>query len=65
MIGKIFNLRVKNVFFYENKNKPMKGDYNMTLGTFGAGLAIIAFTILVELLEKDNERKSEEFLNFK
>ena len=43
----------------------MKGDFNMTLGTFGAGLAIVAFTVLVELLEKDNEKKAEEFLNFK
>lgn len=42
----------------------MKGDFTMTLGTFGAGLAIVAFTLLIELVDTDNKKRAEEFLKF-
>lgn len=37
----------------------------MTISTFAAGIIIIGVTALLEVLEKDNEKKAEEFLNFK
>lgn len=37
----------------------------MTLGTFAAGLVIVAFTALLELADRDYEKKKEEFENSK
>lgn len=36
----------------------------MTLSTFSAGFLIVVVTVALELLEKDNKAKAEEFLNF-
>lgn len=36
----------------------------MTLSTFSAGFLIVVVTVALELLEKDNQRRNEEFLNF-
>ena len=36
----------------------------MTISTFAAGLVIVSVTLLLEVLEKDNKRREEEFLNF-
>ena len=36
----------------------------MTVSTLSAGIIIVAVTALLELLEKDNKQKAEEFLNF-
>lgn len=49
-----------------NKNKRFvksKGENVMTISTFAAGITIIATTILLELLDKDNENKRVEFEN--
>ena len=37
----------------------------MTISTLSAGIIIVAVTALLELLETENEKKTEEFLNFK
>lgn len=36
----------------------------MTISTLSAGFLIVVVTVALELLEKDNKRKEEEFLNF-
>lgn len=36
----------------------------MTMSTFAAGLIIVAVTATLELLNKENERKADEFLRF-
>lgn len=33
----------------------------MTLGTIGAGIAIVAFTALVELMDKEYKKEKEVF----
>ena len=35
----------------------------MTLSTFAAGVAIVAITAYLKLLEKEDEKKEEEFLD--
>lgn len=37
---------------------------SMTISTLSAGFLIVVVTVALELLEKDNKRKEEEFLNF-
>ena len=36
----------------------------MTMSTLSAGIIIVAVTALLELLETENEKKAEKFLNF-
>ena len=43
----------------------MKGETNMTVSTLSAGFLIVVVTVALELLDKDNKKQNEEFLNFK
>lgn len=64
----MFTFRERYISFYERKNETTVSNersISMTVSTLAAGIIIIGVTALLEVLEKDNEKKAEEFLNFK